>query len=79
MYMKAIQLLIDEALVAEVDKEAKRLGSDRSKLMRMALRDFLAIQRVREREEAHRRGYLKSPASETEMKAWRRAELWPED
>jgi len=39
--MKTVQMTLDESLVREVDKAAKRLGTTRSAFARKALREAL--------------------------------------
>jgi metal-responsive CopG/Arc/MetJ family transcriptional regulator len=77
--MKPVQILMDEELLAEVDKEARRVRSDRSKLVRAALvRHLKELQQARlERE--HIEGYRKRPVRKKDMKAWERIQQWPGD
>ncbi len=77
--MKAIQLLIDEPLIAAVDQEAVRQKTDRSKLMREALRRYLGESKRRALETQHRRGYIGSVSSDAEIKGWESVQQWPED
>ncbi len=77
--MKAVQILMEEELIDAVDREAKRLRSDRSKLVRAALTQFLAESRTRALEERHRKGYEKKPQRLREVTEWETAERWPED
>jgi len=77
--MKPIQILMDERELALVDQEAARQGLDRSKLMREAMRRYLAgLTR-----EAHERDYVESyrakPDDLKEVRAWQKAQAWPED
>jgi len=69
--MKAVQILMDDKLVAAVDREARRLHSDRSKLVRTALERFLAHTRRREAETRYLAGYEKKPVA--------RGEFWEQD
>jgi metal-responsive CopG/Arc/MetJ family transcriptional regulator len=77
--MKPIQILMDEAMIAAIDREAKRRKMDRSKLLRAAVADYLANQRRREREEQDRRGYAAAPQRTEEYEPWLAAQVWPED
>ena len=77
--MKPIQILMDEAMIAAIDREAKRRKMDRSKLLRAAVVHYLANQRRREREEQDRRGYAAAPQRTEEYEPWLAAQVWPED
>lgn len=77
--MKPIQILMDPELLASVDRAAKRLRSDRSKLVRMALSRFLADERRRELEERHRSAYRRQPQRADEVEPWIGAQAWPEE
>jgi metal-responsive CopG/Arc/MetJ family transcriptional regulator len=77
--MKPIQILMDEEMIAAIDREAKRRKLDRSKLLRAAVVDYLANQRRREREKQDRRGYAGTPQKKEEYEPWLVAQVWPED
>jgi metal-responsive CopG/Arc/MetJ family transcriptional regulator len=77
--MKPIQILMDERLLAAVDREAKRRRSDRSKLVRAALTAFLADSRRRTLEEQYRRAYRQAPQRTDEIEPWEHIQAWPED
>jgi metal-responsive CopG/Arc/MetJ family transcriptional regulator len=79
--MKAVQILMDERLIREADREAKRLHVDRSKLMRTALKQFLRELRTRSLEEQYRRGYESEvlPSEDEEVEQWENAQDWPKD
>jgi metal-responsive CopG/Arc/MetJ family transcriptional regulator len=78
MCMKAIQILMDEALLRELDREAKRRRTDRSKLIRMASARLLEELRRRELEARHRRGYVGAPPDDAEAQAWEAIQEWPD-
>ena len=77
--MKPVQILMDDALLAEIDAEAKRTRADRSKIMRAAVRRYLQEARIRAWEQADADAYRKRPLSRDELEPWQRARLWPED
>lgn len=77
-HMKAVQILMDDELLRGVDEEARRQGSDRSKLVRSALERFLAGEKRRRLEEAHRRGYEAHPQRTEETADWEEIQEWPE-
>jgi hypothetical protein len=78
-HMKAVQILMDEELIAAVDQEAKRRRSDRSKLVRTALTRYLADSRRGTLEQQHIHGYQKRPQRKRDLTAWERAQQWPEE
>jgi metal-responsive CopG/Arc/MetJ family transcriptional regulator len=71
-------MTIDPRLIAEVDRAARRLKTTRSAFTRQALRDALARLKVREMEEAHRRGYERKPVTAGEFDVWIDEQVWPE-
>jgi metal-responsive CopG/Arc/MetJ family transcriptional regulator len=77
--MKAVQILMDEKSLRELDREAKRERLDRSKLIRSLVEKHLAEVRRKEREEQHIRGYQKFPQDAEEMDDWESIQAWPED
>jgi metal-responsive CopG/Arc/MetJ family transcriptional regulator len=74
--MKAIQMTLEEDLVAAVDRLARKLKTTRSAFARDALRDALAKYRMKELEEKHRQGYLKHPAETEEFGVWESQQRW---
>jgi metal-responsive CopG/Arc/MetJ family transcriptional regulator len=75
--MKPIQVVMDEELLREVDREAKRAKTKRSALIREAIREHLKRRRVRELEERHRAGYERHPP--VEFDAWDQVAAWPKE
>ena len=75
--MKPVQIVLDDDLLREVDREARRSKSNRSAFVRDALREHLRRQRVRELEARHRAGYERFPA--TEFEVWDRVSAWPDE
>ena len=63
--MKAVQIAIEEDLVAAVD--------------RVALREALARHRVKELEQKHRRGYQEHPAKSGEFDIWEGQQQWGDE
>lgn len=68
---------MDDELLREVDREAKRTRTKRSALIREAIREHLKRRRLRELEERHREGYQRQPP--VEFEAWDRVTAWPEE
>jgi metal-responsive CopG/Arc/MetJ family transcriptional regulator len=74
--MKAVQMTLEEDLIAAVDRLARRLKTTRSALTRDALREALSKHRVKELEEQHRVGYQKHPVTSDEFDVWQREQVW---
>jgi metal-responsive CopG/Arc/MetJ family transcriptional regulator len=74
--MKAIQMTLEEDLVAEVDRLVRRLKTTRSAFARDALREALAKHRTKELEEKHRLGYQRHPVGEGEFGIWEDEQQW---
>jgi hypothetical protein len=54
-------VILEDELLREADREARRNRINRSQLVRTALREHLRRRRIRELEERHRRAYEESP------------------
>ena len=79
IYMRPVQILMDERELKLVDREAKRLGLDRSKLMREAVRRYLS-KLVREADEQqYIESYRSQPEALKELRGWEKIQAWPED
>ncbi len=76
--MKVVQMTLDEDLVAEVDRVAKKLGTNRSAFTRQALRDAVERTRVSGLERKHREGYLHRPVKRGEFSTWEAEQIWTE-
>lgn len=74
--MKTIQMEIDEALLAEVERAIEARGTTRSKFICHALRLVLRDSHVRALEKAHREGYKKYPVTEGEFDVWETERVW---
>jgi metal-responsive CopG/Arc/MetJ family transcriptional regulator len=77
--MRPIQILMEEKELKAIDREAKRQGIDRSKLMREAVRRYLA-KLVREgHEKEYLESYRRQPQDQQQLRAWARIQSWPAD
>ena len=78
LYMKAIQVTVDERLLKSLDanSEAKRDG--RSAVIRRALAQYLARRRSAELDEQIRRAYGKTPV-DPELEGWEQEGTWPSE
>lgn len=74
--MRTVQMTLDDALVAAIDKAAKRIGTTRSAFTRDALRAALAQLRVKELERKHRAGYARKPVKRGEFSVWEQEHAW---
>jgi len=76
--METIQVVLDTKLRKAADLAAKRHKTNRSALMRDALREYLKRLHERELEEQERRAYLAQPQREEEYRVWEEIAAWPE-
>ena len=77
--MKTIQMTLDAALVADVDRAVRKLKTTRSAFARQALRSALQSLEARELDRKHREGYLKKPAGPDEFKIWEKDRAWGDE
>lgn len=75
--MKAIQITIDEPLLAKLDRDAEVRRDGRSAVFRRAVSEYLKRARRREIAAAYARGYASAPAGELE--GWAQEGSWPEE
>jgi metal-responsive CopG/Arc/MetJ family transcriptional regulator len=76
--MKTVQMTLDKALIAQVDRAARRLKTTRSGFTRQALREALKRVTTLQREAQHRRGYAAHPVGAREFRGWAAEQVWPE-
>ena len=76
--MKAVQILMDEPLLSALDRTAKRVGRDRSKLVREAVARFLAAENAKEKERRVIAAYERHPLTREELD-WLEEGEWPKD
>ena len=69
--MKAVQIVLDEELLAEVDRVARKHKASRSAFIRDSVAQTLNALRMRELVESERRAYLKRPQTAAERAAFR--------
>ena len=77
--MKAVQMTLDEDLVAAVDRVVRRLKTTRSAFARDALREALAKHRVKQLEQKHRLGYQRHPVKRGEFNMWETEQRWSDE
>jgi Arc/MetJ-type ribon-helix-helix transcriptional regulator len=71
-----VQIVIDKNLLQAVDQAAQRAGSNRSAVVRDALREYLRRLEIRDHEERDRRGYSRGRQSRDPL-AWEMEAAWP--
>jgi predicted transcriptional regulator len=76
--MKAIQITVDDELLARLDRDAEveRLG--RSAVFRLAVDAYLRQRRRREIGEGYRKAYGGDAGGDTELEGWADEGVWPE-
>lgn len=70
---------MDEEALGHLDREAKRLGIDRSKLMREAVRRYLLKLMRDHDEETYIESYRRKPQDAKELRQWGKVQAWPAD
>ncbi len=77
--METIQVVLGADLLRAADRAVRRLKTNRSALLRDALRAYLAGLDLREREARDREGYTRYPDSLDEPAIWDKVADWPEE
>lgn len=75
--MKAIQITLDERLLAEIDADPEVKRDGRSAVVRRATAEYLRRKRNASIAEAYRRGYRGGPGRELE--GWADEGEWPDE
>jgi metal-responsive CopG/Arc/MetJ family transcriptional regulator len=76
--MRTVQMTLDEDLIMDVDRVAKRLGTTRSAFTRQALRSAIGRVRIEQLERKHREGYKRKPVKQKEFGMWEKEQIWVE-
>ena len=76
--MATIQVVLDESLLNAANKAVKRAKTNRSALIREALRQHLRSTHIRELEQQDRKGYQRLPQDPEEIAFWEKEIAWPE-
>jgi metal-responsive CopG/Arc/MetJ family transcriptional regulator len=77
-HMQTIQVVLEEKLLRDADRVVRKTKTNRSALIREALREHLKRVRMHELEEQERRGYEKFPQTLDETGWLERAAVWPD-
>lgn len=75
--METIQVVMDAGLLKATDRVARRLKTNRSALIRDAVREHLRQLRTRELEEQEREAYERVPDDPQEFAVWDTVASWP--
>jgi hypothetical protein len=78
-HMEIVQIVLDKKLLHAADRAAKRVGRNRSALVRDALREHLRRLELRASEELDRQGYSLQSQADTETRGWESEAVWPEE
>ena len=79
MYMKAIQVTFDEALLEKFDRHPSVQDRGRSAVLREAVAAYLARKDAEAIVERYQAGYSSAPAAGDELVGWANEGVWPED
>jgi metal-responsive CopG/Arc/MetJ family transcriptional regulator len=77
--MKAVQIVIDEALLRATDEALLRTKQNRSEFVRDALRERLDRLEILGKEATDRAGYERVPHSVKQFDVWEKEASWPEE
>jgi Arc/MetJ family transcription regulator len=75
---KRAQITLDEDLMTQVRRAARRLKITPTAFVRQALQNAMKRGAVLELEAQHRRGYAAHPASSDEFSKWEAEQAWTE-
>lgn len=76
--VKTVQVVLGADLLAQVDEAASRSGTNRSALIRDALREHLRHLHIVRLEEQGRLGHERTPDVEVDLTGWDAATSWGE-
>jgi metal-responsive CopG/Arc/MetJ family transcriptional regulator len=77
-HMQTIQVVLEEKLLKDADRVVRRKKTNRSALIREALREHLHRLSIREKEDREREAYKKQPQDLSEILAWEKEAVWPD-
>lgn len=79
IFMKTIQMTLDENLVEAVDRIVKKLKTTRSAFTRAALREAINRLNISQLEQKHKRGYNIHPINKGEFSVWEGEQNWGDE
>ncbi len=77
--MQTIQVVLDEPLLEAANRAARQAKVNRSALVRQALRSYLRLLEIRDRERRDREGYEQLPDTADGLDVWEQAASWPDE
>ena len=77
--MQTVQIVLNEDLLRSTDQAAKRIGMNRSALVREALSAHLKKLELEVKLQQEREAYQKYPDTEPELMGWEKVISWPDD
>ena len=77
--MRTVQMTLDDSLIREVDRIAKKLHINRSAFTRKALQEALARYKTEQLEQRHRQGYEQHPPGPDEFAVWETEQAWGDE
>lgn len=77
--MKAIQVVLDEDLLARLDATEEVKAEGRSAVLRRAAAEYLARRRREAISDQYRKAYSESPGLGEEYEGWENQGSWPEE
>jgi predicted transcriptional regulator len=78
IHMKAIQITLDEDLLARLDADEEVRRAGRSAVLRRAAAEYLRKRRKRAIADQYARAYAGSPGLGLEYSGWEEGGAWPE-
>jgi predicted transcriptional regulator len=79
MFMRTVQMTLDDDLVDTVDKIVKELKTTRSAFTRQALEEAIDRLTIRRLEQQHRKGYELRPVKKGEFSVWEKEQEWGDE
>jgi metal-responsive CopG/Arc/MetJ family transcriptional regulator len=79
IFMRTVQMTLDDELVDRVDVIVKEMKTTRSAFTRQALKEAIDRFNVRHLEEVHRTGYESYPVSQDEFSVWESEQDWGDE
>jgi metal-responsive CopG/Arc/MetJ family transcriptional regulator len=77
--MKAIQIMLDEKLLQELDATEEVQREGRSAVLRRALGEYLSRRRKQQIRERYRRAYASDEGLAPEFDGWANEGTWPDE
>ena len=77
--MRTVQMTMDEDLVAQVDRAAKKMNTTRSGFTRKVLRKALEELTTKELVAKYAEGYKNQPVQPDEFDVWENEQVWGDE